>query len=157
MYAHDWFDAIMAHNPEEATTIINTLGSNEQERWVVNSVIELYMRQNDAIGDYANARGISHLSLADIERAWIDDPDGEAKFFDNYRINHPEEWERLCSNADFYSFLVFQACWIFNPTHMYLVSMSHGGRYVDADMYSDKDALERLRARFKPFSRGFLA
>ena len=152
---HPWFKSVDQQG-DYAQVIASTLASDPEATWVINSVIDLYHRQNDAIGEYARRRGIEHLYLAEIENIWIDDPEGEARFFENFRTNNPNEWERLSNGLNLYSFMIFQVTWLFSPVHTYLVSMSHGGHFTTADLFGDKDAYDRLRARFRPFSERLL-
>lgn len=156
-----WLDSVSAQSGSEVTAevIANSLSGDTATRCIVTSIIEMYYSQNRAIDEYARSKGLNDLPLADLEKKWTEDPDGEERFFEDYRNSHQDEWAMLSNGLNMSSFAIFQICWLFSPEHKYLVSMSrpeHPQQVATADLYADADALARLRARFRPFNQAIL-
>jgi|GEM_PF-2096161 len=144
-------NSLYAYGSPAEVDNIRTALSNRRCLWAVVTIATIYDYQNEAIGAFARSRGLDNLPLSTIEQIWINDPQGLERFFEDYRLKHPARWARLGKLLNVISFTIFQIAWMFSPTHVYLVSLSHNG-YTNADLYGDNEALERLRVRFSPFN-----
>jgi len=130
-----------------------------QVEWVLDTLFFMYQAQNSAIGHFAQEKGITHLPLAEIEERWISDPDGEDRFYSEFRERNPREYDEVKRNFDFCVFMLFQMLWQCDPTHLYLLSLHIGHEIRVEDLSKGRDnpenleaiAFRHMRERLRPF------
>jgi hypothetical protein len=130
-----------------------------QVEWVLDTLFFVYHAQNSAIGRFAQEKGIAHRPLAEIEEQWISDPDGEDRFFSEFRERNPRDYAEIKSHFDFNVFMLFQMLLRCDPAHLYLLSLQLNRWLSASDLCPSGDgednpemaAFRRLRFRLRPF------
>lgn len=126
---------------------------------IIDLLFFLYRSQNEAIGRYAREKGRANLSLSEMEQSWIDDPDGEDRFYSEFEKSNKDEYLEIKKHCDLFILMLFQSLLKCDPTHLYLLRkrLDHEIEPDDLSSYSstpkdpEEEALRRLRERLKPF------